>query len=233
MNLHINKSLLLLAGAVALLSAPALRSQTLTFDVNINTAGLSAEAADAPFYLDFQLLYGNSALASNTATLSNFVLTSGSASGSAVTSGSATGSLASSVVLTANSTHTDSELYQQFSSGTTNINFKAVVTETGPDVGTPTEFAAAIFDSAGGSIAPLYTTASDGQSLVTLNLSSSNTLAAVQAFSATNSSDDTIALTGVAATISAIPEPSTTAALLGAAALVFAFCSRRLGLLRA
>lgn len=218
----------LFATAIALLSAPAMRAQVLTFNVDIATAGLSADSANAPFNLDFNLHYGNSALASNTVVLSNFSFTGGSALGSPVLGGSATGSLGSSVSLLANSTHAFSDFYQQFSAGTTDIKFTATVTEPGPDVGIPTEFTAAIFDNSLGSPAQLFTTAPDTLSLVTLNLSSSNTIANVKTYSAFASADGNTALSGVQA-LAAIPEPSTTAALFGGVVLMFSFCVRRFG----
>ncbi len=230
MNTAIKNNLMLIVGAIALLGAPSLKAQTLTFNVDINTAGLSAESADAPFYLDFDFNYGNSALASNTATLTNFSLTGGSAVGSAVTSGSASGSLASTVSLTESAAHPFNELYQQFSAGTTDIQFKATITETGPDVGVPSTFAVSVMDNSLGGPAQLFTTAPDTQSLVFLNLSSSNTIANVGAYSGVSSADGAITISGVTALV-AIPEPSTTAAILGGACLLLALGARRFGLL--
>ncbi|HTB80865.1 MAG TPA: hypothetical protein VK717_08255 [Opitutaceae bacterium] len=224
MNTALKNSLLLLASAIALLSASALRAQSLTFAVDLNTASLSAlDGANAPFYLDFTLSYGNSALASNTATLSGFSLTGGTALGSPVITGMASGNLGSTVSLTASSSHTFSELYQQFSSGVTDIKFNATVTETGPDVGIPTEFAVSIFDSSLGFPAPVYTTAPDTASLVTLNLSTSNTISNVNTYAIVSSADGN----------TTIPEPATTTAIFGCAGLMFVFCARRFGLLGA
>jgi len=229
MTTMLKNTLALFASAIALLGAPALRAQVLTFNVDLNTATLSADSANAPFDLDFQLNYGNSALASNTVTLSAFTFTGGSALGSAVTSGSATGSLASSVALTANSTHPFSELFQQFSSGTTDIKFTATVNEPGPNVGVPTQFSAAILDQSLGFPAQLFTTAPDTASLVTLDLSASNTIANVGAYTSTSSADGNTAVPGVMASITAIPEPSTTAAIFGGVVMMFAFVTRRFG----
>jgi hypothetical protein len=229
MNKLFQHSYILLASVVALLSAPAVRSQVLTFDVDINTAALSADSANAPFYLDFTMDYGNSALASNTMTLSSFSLTGGTAIGSATTSGLASGSLTSTVALTASSANPASELYQQFSSGVTDINFKASVTEKGPDVGTPTEFTASILDSSLGFPAQLFTTAPDTASLVTLDLNASNTVGDVGAFTSISSADGSTPVPGVTAAIAPIPEPSTTAAVFGGAAAMLAFCVRRFG----
>jgi hypothetical protein len=227
MKIAFKSSLTLLASVIALLSAPALRSQTLTFLVDINTSTLSADSANAPFYLDFTMDYGNSALASNTATLSLFSLTGGTAVGSATTTGSASGSLTSTVALTASSTHPESEFYQQFSSGVTDIKFKETVTETGPDVGTPSEFTASILDSSLGFPAQLFTTAPDTASLVTLDLNASNTLANIGTYASLTSADGNTSVPGVTASITAIPEPSTTAAMFGCAVAIFAFSARR------
>jgi hypothetical protein len=234
MNTVLKNSLILLALAIALLGVPALRAQSLTFYIDLNTASLSAQdSANAPFYIDFSMLYGNSALASNTATLSAFSLTGGTALGSPVTNGSgATGSLASTVSLTASSTHTFSDLYQQFSSSVTDINFKTTVTETGPDVGTPTEFSVSIFDSSLGLSSPaqIFTTAPDTESLVTLDLSTSNTISNVNTYTSISSADGNTPLTGVTASV--IPEPATTAAIFGCIGLMFAFFARRFSRLR-
>jgi hypothetical protein len=230
MNTAFKNSLTLLAAALALLGAPALRAQVLTFNVDINTATLAAQdGANAPFYLDFSMVYGGDvSLASNTATLSNFALTGGTALGSAVTSGTASGNITSTAALTASSTHPSSVLYQEFSSGVTNISFTASVTETGPDVGTPTVFSTAILDNSLGSPPQqLYTTAPDTESLVLLNLNSANTLSNVGTYTSISSADGNTPVTGVTASVTAIPEPSTTAAIVGAAAVLFALCARR------
>ncbi len=226
MNTAFRNTLALIASAIALLCAPALRAQVLTFNVDIVTAGLSANSANAPFDLDFQLNYGNAALASNTVALSNFSFTGGTALGSPVLSGSATGSLGSTVSLTASSAKPFNEFYQQFSSGTTDIKFTATVTEPGPDIGIPTEFSAAILDNSLGSPAQLFTTAPDTLSLVTLSLSSSNTIGNVKTYAAFASADGNTSLTGVFA---AIPEPSTTAAILGGIVMMAACYARRFG----
>ncbi|HEY5228026.1 MAG TPA: hypothetical protein VIJ19_05760 [Opitutaceae bacterium] len=221
-------TLAFLAAALALIGAPAARSQSLTFNVNLQTSGLSAESADAPFYLDFQMDYGNVALASNTVTLSNFTFTNGGTIGPDITSGLVTGSLATSAVLTASSTHPFSELTQEFSPGVTDIDFTATVTEAGPDIGTPTEFSASILDSSlgGPGGAEIFTTAPDTESLVTLDLSSSNTINNVNTYSGISSADGEIALTGVRASV---PDATSTAALTIGAILIMVLISRRVG----
>jgi hypothetical protein len=217
----------LFTSAVALSSLPAVHAQTLTFDVDITTASLSADSANAPFYLDLDMMYGNSSLASNTATLSNFSFTGGSAVGSATTSGGASGSLGGTVTLGVSSTQTAAELFQAFSPGTTNISFVATITEKGPDIGTPSEFTASILDSSLGFPAQLFTTAPDTESLVTLNLNSANTVANVNAYTSISSADGNTPVTGVTASVVAVPEPSISAAILGCAAMMIALCVRQ------
>lgn len=223
MNTVLKSSLALLATGIALLSQSAARAQSFTFNVDLVTANLAQDAANAPFDLDFQLNNGNGTV-TNTVTLSNFVFSNGSALGSATTNGLATGDLTSAVVLTANSTSQFNELFQQFSAGTTNISFTATVSQNGSG-STPTEFAAAILDNSLGFPAQIYTTAPDTASLVTLNLGTANTLSNVGTFTSTASADGQTPVTGVSAAV--IPEPATTAALYGSAAVLLAFGARR------
>ncbi len=226
MNNILKNNLALLAMAIALLSAPEARAQVLAFDVNLNTAALAAQdSANAPFYLDFQLNYGSTPEPSNTVNAYAFLFTGGSALGTATTSGTASGSLNNSLSLTASSSSQLNELYQQFSPGTTNINFQANITEAGSGA-TPTSFTIAIMDNSLGSPAQLYTNAPDQASMVVLNLSPSNTLANIGAFSSVSSADGNTLISGVSSAI-AVPEPSTTAAIVGCAVLPFAFCARR------
>jgi len=229
MNKAIKNKLALFAFAMALITVPARANQTLVFDVNIDTSGLSLQAADAPFDLDFQLLYGNSSLASNTATLSNFDFSGGTAIGSPVLIGSSTGSLSSTVTLTASSTHTDSEFYQAFQPSVTDISFLATVTETGPDIGTPTEFTASILDSSLGFPAQIYTTAPDTESLVVLDLNSSNTIGDVQTYAGVSSADGNTPLNGVVANV---PDQGGTAILVACASVALLWFGRRFGLSR-
>jgi hypothetical protein len=226
MNSAFHLRLPLLGAALALLSVPALHAQTLNFNVDLNTSGLSAESADAPFNLDFQLNFGNTALLSSSAVLSNFSFTGGTALGSPTLSGSAAGSLTSGVTLTASATSINNEFFQQFSTGTTDIKFNAVITEPGPVVGGPTEFTVAILDNSTGSPAQIFTTAPDTLNLLTLDLADSNTLGNVDTFAGVSSADQNISLSNVVATAT-VPEPSTTAALIGGAGLLAAFGVRR------
>jgi len=225
MNTTLKKNLPLLTLMIALLSAPALRAQV-SFDVTLNTTALSAQdGVNTPFYLDFQLNYGSTPETTSSVTLSSFQFIGGGALGSATTNGTASGSVTSTVSLTANSSSQFNELYQQFSSSTTDIIFLATV--SGASSGAiPTEFTTAILDNSLGFPAQLYTTAPDTESLVTLNLNPSNTLSSVGAFTSLSSADGLTTVTGVGAAIT-VPEPSTTAAIMGCAALLVVCYVRR------
>lgn len=225
MNKATASKIALLASALAISTISARATQTLVFTGNIDTSFLSAEAADAPFDLDFQLNWSGASNASSSVTLSNFVFTGGAATGSAYLSGLATGSLSSSVALTANSANEQNEFYQGFTSGVTDISFKATVTEPGPDIGSPAEFAATIFDNSLGFPAPIYSTAPDAQSLIILDLNSANTVADVQSYSPVSSADGLTPL-------SSVPDPAPTAALLGGAVLALGCFARRFGFAR-
>jgi hypothetical protein len=231
MNKAMRNKLALFASAIALSTVTARATQTLTFNVDIDTAGLSSELASAPFDLDFQLLYGNSSLAASTVTLSGFNFSGGSATGSPVLLGSATGSLSNSVTLTASSANTDAEFYQAFLPSVTDISFLATVTEAGPDIGTPTEFTASILDSSLGFPAEIFTTAPDTESLVTLNLNSANTVSDVQTYSGVSSADGSTPLSNVGK-VSSVPDGGPTAALLACAVLALAYFGRRFGVIR-
>jgi hypothetical protein len=224
MNSVLKLRLAILGAAVSLLSVPVLRSQTLNFNVDLNTAGLSADTA--PFSLDFQLNYGNSALATSTAVLSNFAFTGGAPVGSPTLNGSASGNLTSGLTLTASSASLNNELTQQFGSGVTDIKFNALISEPGPNIGLPSEFTVSIFDNSAGSQEPIFTTAPDTESMLTLNLDASNTLADVDTFVGNESANGSISLSNISASAT-IPEPATTAALFGGAGLLVALGLRR------
>jgi hypothetical protein len=83
-----------------------------------------------------------------------------------------------------------------------------------------------ILDSSLGTPAELYTTAPDTESLVTLDLSSSNTFADVNSYSATSSADGITPVSGVFASV---PDSASTAILLSGAVLAMALASRRFG----
>jgi hypothetical protein len=222
MNKATTNRLALLASAIALSTLSARATETFVFNANIDTASLSNELPDAPFDLDFQLSYGNSSLASSTVSLSNFVFTGGSATGTPVLSGTASGNLLNTVSLTASSGSPDAQFYQQFMSGVTDISFTATVTDNEPDIGTPTEFSASILDNSLGFPAQIYTTAPDTASLITLNVDTEDTLADVQNYAPVSSADGNISL-------ATVPDRGPTAILLGCAVLGLACFGRRFG----
>lgn len=197
-------SLALAALALALVGASAARAQ-LQFEINLDTSGLVGSGS-APFSLDFQLNEGSGTLA-NTVTLSNFVFDNGSASGSATIFGTGSGDLSSSITLSSSSASAFNELYQGFADGTTGIHFLATVSQNTAGA-TPDMFAVAVLDS---SLNPLATNAGDMASLVTLSIDAANTIGDVGVYSS--------ASPAVTASVSAVPEPATTTAGLGAAAL--------------
>lgn len=219
----------LLATAIALLSVPAVQAQLVTFNVDLNTSSLnSLNGGNAPFYLDFQLNYGGSTNPATTVTLSNFYFYGGSVIGSPTTTGTATGSLTSTTTLTASSASQFNELFQQFAAGTTDIKFTATVSGAGTD-SIPTAFTASLFDNSLGSPAPLFTTAPDTASIVVLDINPANTLADVHAYETLSSADGNTEVNGVTPSITAVPEPSTYAAIMGVAVIGWACFRRRFG----
>jgi hypothetical protein len=216
----INIGLPALGLGLAILCVPAVRAQTFNFNVDLNTSGLSADTANEPFSLEFDLNQGSDTLSVDTVTLSNFQFTGGAPTGSSTLSGGATGdlavNLAGGVSLTDASNSLNSYL-QNFTPTTTDIKFSVAVSQNGAGL-TPTLFETAIDDNGG----ELATTATDTTGLVELNLSTSNTLSDVGTYASTSPSP-----TGISAT--AIPEPTTTAAIYGFAAIALVGLARRFG----
>ena len=199
--------------ALALFCSPALKAQFFSFNVDLNTAALSGDPY-SPFFLDFQLNKGSGSLPSSV-TLSNFLFTGGTALGSPVFTGNASGSFASSVSLNASAIPFN-EFYQGFTTGTTDIKFTATFSQNFTGL-MPTGFAAAILDNAPTNLmnpGQIWTNAPDTVSLVTLDLGATNGLNDVGVFSSTAPSP-----AGVTATVTAIPEPSAYAVLMGISAL--------------
>ena len=211
--------------AAGLLLSPVASQANLIYTVDINTAPLGGSPADAPFYLDFQFANGSGAAGNNTISIGNFVLTGGSPTGSASTFGSASGDLSSSVTLTDSST--PSELFQQFTSSTTDIRF--VINSTlNVDAGlTPDMFSVAILDSSLGSPAQIYTSAPDTVSLFTETITSATTpnLAWYHGVGPADGSNSG-AFNGVTAI--AVPEPSTYSYLAGGFAFLLALHYRKI-----
>ena len=200
----------LLALGLAAFAAPAVKAATFSFHIDLDVSALLSASSGAPFDLDFQLNRGDTTIG-NTVTISNFTFDNGAASGSATVTGGVTGDMNSSIVLN-DSASAFNEIYQDFSGTTTGIHFDVVTSQSSTGT-TADAFSVQLYDTNGNVVA---TNAGDGASLVLLPIAfsgSSNSLADVGTFSS-------ISPAGVSA--SAIPEPSTTAALLGGAALMLA-----------
>jgi hypothetical protein len=178
----------------------------INYNVTLNLSALASDA-NAPFSLDFQLESG-SGNATNTVTLSNFVFTGGSATGSPdYTSGNESGSLSSTLTLTTSTNPTaptDNEFAQAITAGVTQVSFSVSQTRN-PEVVTtgtpiPDQFNVAVLDS---NFSNVPTTdpsgaASDTYTLVSSAITVSETPAQVDQY-----------------TLAAVPEPSTYVMLLG------------------
>ena len=173
----------------------------LTYNVTLNLSSLGADP-NSPFSLDLQLVSGSGNV-SNTVTLSNFVFTGGTASGTPdYTSGNESGSLASTLTLTTGTTpvaQSDNEFAEAFSSGVTQISFSVNQTPNSEVVtsGTPIpdQFNVAILDTDLDNIPT--SDPSGGNELISSAITSSETSATVDRY-----------------TLLAAPEPSTYATLL-------------------
>ena len=130
------------ASLVALLTS-ASTGYAGSFHVRIDTSGLSSSpaSAGAPFSLDLQFNDGG-VLGNNTAQVSNFTYSGGSATGSANTFGGATGDIGSTVTFDNSSVF--QELYQTFTPGTM-LAFDVNVSQN-LDGLTPDSFVVAILD---------------------------------------------------------------------------------------
>ncbi len=142
-------AVLLSAAAFCMLTSTARATPlpNLTYSVTLDLSSLGLNP-NGPFSLDFQLNTGSGNV-SNTVTLSNFVFTGGSASGTPdFTFGTESGSLATSLVLS--NAGSGSEFTEAFSSGVTQITFNVSQTPNSEVVtsGTPIddEFVADIQD---------------------------------------------------------------------------------------
>lgn len=198
----------LLAAAGLLLTTTAHAS---LFHVNINTAALNflPASANAPFSLDFQFNDGG-VLGNNTATISNFTYTGGTATGSAITLGGALGNIGSTV--TFNNSTSFQELYQTFTPGSM-VGFDVSLTQF-VDGLTPDSFVVGILDQALANI----TTNGIGDSLFHADITSTNPIT----ITAANYSAGTGDYVGVVA----VPEP-VTAGVGFCLALVGALSRRR------
>jgi len=217
MKSSIPRNLTTLAIAIAALLAPAAtQAANFNFHVDLNVASLIG-APNSPFFLDFQLNEG-SGTAPNSVTISNFLFTGGSASGSPSLFGTASGNLGSSVSLSDNPSSPFNEMFQGFSGSTTDIQFDVSLSQNSPGV-TPDGFLVSVLDSEANN-PPILTTDSGNSSMLTVPIGSANTLGDVQTFTSTSPA-------GATATVSAVPEPSSAVALIGGVGCLLGLRRRR------
>ena len=219
MNAHLTRNLTKLAIAVAAMLAPAAtQAANFNFHVDLNVSSLVGQP-NSPFFLDFQLNEGSGTLP-NFVTLTNFVFTGGSATGSATTFGLATGSMGSSITLNDNASNPFNELFQGFTAGTTDIQFDVSLSQNSPGV-TPDQFVISILDSEANN-PPIATTDFTSSSMITVPIGAANTLGDVQTFTSTSPAGGT-------ATVSqaAVPEPSSVMALIGGVGCLMTLRRRR------
>jgi len=207
--------------ALAAMSVTAAKADLFTFHVDLNLSSLAADQSQGPYALDLQFISGNQTNGqTNNVTFSNFVFSGNSASygGSATLTGSATGSLANSVVLTSG-TNALNELQQAITAGVTDIQFNVSTTRNFFANGSPDSLYVTIDDSTG---VPIFTTEpGNAANLLDLNIGAANQLSDISTYSSVAPST-----TGVTASVSAVPEPSSYG-LLGAGALAAASFVRR------
>lgn len=179
----------LLSTAFLIALAPAAQATPfpdLTYNVTLNLSSLNLDP-NGPFSLDLQLITG-SGNQTNTVTLSNFVFTGGTATGTNFSTGNVSGSIGSSLVLTSNAnpnTASDNEFDENFSSGVTQISFHVDQTPNSETVtsGTPIpeQFNVAILDDNLNNVPT--TDPSGGDTLVSSPLGETSTSATVNQYS--------------------------------------------------
>jgi hypothetical protein len=205
-----------LAFGVAMLAAPAVKASDFLFHVDLNTTALKS-AANGPFTLDFQLNQGGGTL-SNTVTLRNFLFAgtgAGPANETPFTFGNASGDLGSSITLVDSKANPFNEISQGFTAGTTDIQFDVDITGNYSGT-TPDQFLVAIQD---GNYAYLPTSATDQQSLVTMDISANNQIVV-------GTSTTTTVPTGVV-TATVVPEPSSFVAMISSLGMLLGLRRRR------
>ena len=201
-------SLLALLGA---LSGATVARANLSYLVEINTAALVGNTF-APFSLDLQSFWGSGA--AQTITVSNFSFTGGNFNGIPDIIGTVPGSTGTSLVFNSTSSSGLNDFFQGFDSGVTDIKFNVSLT-TNAAGAAPTTFAVQLYGSNGFAA----TTSGYFDTLVNFSIDGSNT--------SFISGNGTGAYAGVTTTVTAIPEPSVTAALFGAGAMAFCVIRRR------
>jgi hypothetical protein len=221
MNKHLSFKLAAFACAMAAIFTPAAaKASTFTFHLDLNVSSLIG-APNSPFYLDFQLNKG-STTANNTVTLQGFTFSGAGAgpSGAATVVGGSliTGDMGSTITLTESSSSPFNELYQAFTTTTSDIQFD--VTTTQNFLGAqPDGFVVSILDS---TLSNIVTTDLSGSSMATLPIDGGNTLSDVATFTSTSPSGATA--------VASVPEPSAAAALVGGAGCLLALRRRRVRL---
>jgi hypothetical protein len=204
----LTKVLALLGLIGIMLGTTSARAGVLNYLVDINTSALVGNPS-APFSLDFQSNWASGL--SQTVTLNNFIFTGGSVTGPAsLFGGGVTGDLGSSLVFNASLGNSSNEYYQALTSGVTDIKFNLSLTTNSAGI-TPTSFSAAILDNLLGNIP---TTAAGSDNLVFASIDGLNTT--ISGYNSTVAGSST---PGVNVTLTAIPEPSAYAGILGACAL--------------
>ncbi|MEI9895411.1 MAG: NF038129 family PEP-CTERM protein [Chthoniobacter sp.] len=217
MNPHLTRNLTKLAIAIAAVLTPAAtHADTFNFHVDLNLAGIVGTPT-SPFFLDFQLNEGSGTL-QNSVTISNFLFTGGSPTGSpSIFSDTATGDLGSSISIIDNPSSAFNEIFQGFTAGTTDIQFDVTLSQNVSGV-TPDGFLIQLLDSQAGN--PVIPTTDPNGTMLTVPIGSANTLADVATFTS-------ISPAGATATASAVPEPSAAVALVGGAACLLGLRRRR------
>ena len=181
----------------------------LLYNVTLNLSSLVGNT-DGPYSLDFQLATGSGNVI-NSVSLSQFVFTGGSSTGTDFSTGGVTGSAPGGITLT-NSSLVDNETAFALSPGVTQVSFLVSETPNSEVVsnGTPIpdQFNIALLNNASlGENNILTTDPSGNNELVSSTISSNETVASVKTF--TSLSPDA----GVSVVVTA-PEPSTYAMLL-------------------
>jgi hypothetical protein len=219
MNAHLTHNLTKLAVAVAAILAPAtMPAATFNFHVDLNVSSLVG-TPNSPFFLDFQLNEGSGSLA-NSVTITNFLFTGGSATGSPQTFGLATGTLGSSITLNDNTSSPFNEIFQGFTAGTTDIQFDVTLSQNSPGI-TPDGFIISILDSEANN-PPIATTDFTSSSMITVPIGAANSLGDVQTFTSTSPAGATATVTPAA-----VPEPSSMVALIGGVGCLVTLRRRR------
>jgi hypothetical protein len=188
------------------------QAEAALFHFDINT-GVLNNASGNPFALDFTLISGGSF--SNTISISNFVFTGGTATGSTTPTGSVSGDLGSSITLTSG-TNFFNDLYQSFSNGTTDIKFD--VNTTTILGGTPDNFSVSILDN---NAVPLFTTDATNSTLAALEIHTNTGVDPIVV-----STFQSVAPSPAGVTVTVVPEPASSAGLIGGLGMLLAYRRR-------